>query len=579
MRLVSVVGGLCLILTGIFLPRDWYDGLPLNPALPAPPISGLTLLQLTFGVEGLMLLWVAAARPSFGAGIMPVAMPAAREAWEPISRRTAGWGLLAITLVGLALRLWRVDSDLWLDEMTPLRDYGHLSPVQVMATYHSSNNHLLNTILTKFSVASFGEHEWSVRLSAVLFGTATIPVFYSTARLVFTSANSLGAALLLAVSYHHIFFSQNARGYTAYILFSLLASTLLCKALSDGRRRAWALYIMTTCLNMASLLLSAFVFASHVVVAFGALLAIRRAGHAIGAVFKTVIVVFAVAAFLTFQLYAMVLPQAYVYMASVYTQAATGYALVSSDFVMEVLGGLLAGVGGRVSWRILPILLVGLGLGALGYLRLLARHWALTASLTLPGVLTVVALLLGGLTASPRFFLLTLPLAILVLVEAVSTLVHAAWRWWGPERHRDQGPLWLSLALIALVSALLLLPLRNYYEVPKQPYTASAAYLQSIRGPDDLVVVVHLAETGFRYYGPRFGLEEHTTCVYLRSKADLEAVMRTHTRGRLLLVTTFPRALRLEYPDLDTLIDQRWQVARLFPATIGDGEISIWTPR
>ena len=48
----------------------------------------------------------------------------------------------------------------------------------------------------------------------------------------------LASLALLAVASHHVFFSQNARGYTASLLFGLLASGLLVRACAD--RPWWA---------------------------------------------------------------------------------------------------------------------------------------------------------------------------------------------------------------------------------------------------------------------------------------------------------------------------------------------------
>lgn len=576
-----LIGGLALMFTAAVLPREWYDRLPRDPTLPLPPISGIALLRMSIVAEGLVLLWLSR-RPrvlEMASEARPITLPAAREGNETISRRTSLALLGAITLAGLALRVWRLDSDLWLDEIAPVIIYRDKSVLEVIATYLASSNHLLNTLLVKLSVAVFGEHEWSIRLPAAAFGTATIPVLYWTARLVFTRLNSLAAALLLAVSYHHIFFSQNARGYIGYVFFSLLASGLLCKALADGRGRTWALYVATMTLNTAALLISAFVLASHVVVGLGAVWMWQRSGHSARVVARTLIAVFAAIAFLSFQLYALVLPQAYVYMRSVYTQAGSGYSLVSTEFATEFLRGLLMGVGARVGWGTLPLVLLALGLGGLGFLRLVQRHWVLTASLMLPGVLTAGAVLLGGLTVSPRFFLLSLPLAILVSVEVMHAVVRAIWARVPPGRRRPAMPSWLPLALFAVVAGLLLVPLFGYYEVPKQSYVASAEYLRGARGPDDLVVVVHLAETGFRYYGPRFGFEEDKSCTYLRSKAALDAVVRSHRSGRVLLVTTFPRAMRLEFPDLAASIEHGWTIARVFRGTVGDGDVIVWTPR
>ena len=574
-----VVAGIGLLVMAILLPGEWYDALPKNPELPVAQVSGLTLLRWSIAVEALVLIgmsrrfnqWTPRAIGDLSATPRHITA-------ERVSQPVALAWLGGIALLGLVLRLWHLEADLWLDEIAPLMAYAPLSPLQVLATYLGSNNHLLNTLLVKLSVSTFGQQEWSIRLPAVLFGAATIPAFYWTARIVLTRTSSLAAALLLAVSYHHVFFSQNARGYTAYMFFSLLSSGLLCKALDDGRFRTWALYAGTMLLNMASLLISGFVLASHLLVGLGVVVACRRALRPLSTVVPTLAGVFAVTGFLVFQLYALVIPQAYVVMKSVYSKSASGYSLASGDFVNELLRGVLVAFGGAGGWRIVPVLMIGMAVGGYSFIRLAKRHPALLAALALPGVLTAGAVLLGSLSVSPRFFLLSLPLAILVAVEALEAIADFVWRRFA--RRLALPPAWLTFGVSAAISALLLVPLFGYYYVvPKQPYTASAAFVQQQQQPGDLVVVVHLAEKGYLYYGPRFGLQPGPDSIYLRSAEALRDVMRASPGRRIILVSTFPRALRLDFPDLAALMREHWTVAKVFPATIGDGDISVWTPK
>lgn len=572
--------GLVLLLFGVLLPREWYFVLTANPDLPSPPISGVSLMQLSLVAEGVVLIWLAW-QPRW-LHLPPnaqVLAPPAEAAPEVMDRRTAILLVVVATMIGLALRLWNIDSDLWLDEIAPLVTYRERSPLEIVSTYIAANNHLLNTLLVKLAVAMFGEREWSVRLPAALLGAATIPVCYWVARLVLTRANSVAAALLLAVSYHHIFFSQNARGYIAHVGFSLLASGLLCRALVDGRARTWTLYVITMTLNMASLLISGFVFAAHIVVGLAALWFASRAGRPVRAAGRRAATALVATAFLSFQLYALVLSQAYVYMRSVYTNAESGYALLSGEFILELLRGVLAGVGSGVGWVVWPVLMIALCLAAFGFARLFARNWVLMSSLALPGLLIAGLVLIGGLTVSPRYFLLGLPLAVLVFTEMLQVVTDRAWALLARGRPQRSSPHWLSLSVAAVISGLLLIPLVPYYAIPKQAYVASADYLRHERGPDDIVVVVHLAESGYRYYGPRFGLEAGRNPVYLRSKAALDAVVAAHTTGRVLLVTTFPRLMRVEFPDLAIAVDEGWKVVRVFPGTIGDGDIAVWVPR
>ncbi len=69
-RRIFFILGIMFILTGVFLPRDWYDAVPKSEAdltwikqddsaasiQNPPPIKGVTLLQISFVIEGLMFL-------------------------------------------------------------------------------------------------------------------------------------------------------------------------------------------------------------------------------------------------------------------------------------------------------------------------------------------------------------------------------------------------------------------------------------------------------------------------------------------------------------------------------------------
>jgi len=56
-RYVLLCLGLLCILTAILLPTAWYDQIPKSRAnLPSPPIKGVTLVRLCFGLEGFLLL-------------------------------------------------------------------------------------------------------------------------------------------------------------------------------------------------------------------------------------------------------------------------------------------------------------------------------------------------------------------------------------------------------------------------------------------------------------------------------------------------------------------------------------------
>ena len=92
---------------------------------------------------------------------------------EPLTSEVDGLGkrhwsaLAALTLVALALRLWRLDSGLWLDEVSTLLDFGRVPLAEVVTMFPSQNQHMLYSVLMHLPLALWGESAWALRLPAV----------------------------------------------------------------------------------------------------------------------------------------------------------------------------------------------------------------------------------------------------------------------------------------------------------------------------------------------------------------------------------------------------------------------------
>ncbi|WP_310572322.1 glycosyltransferase family 39 protein [Gemmatimonas sp.] len=575
-RWLLLVAAIGVALAAALMPHAWYDALPRQAELPPPPISGVTVLRLVLAVEAAVLLLVAAFDWRF-VRMAPTSRLAGhlqREESGDLTPRAAAVGLTIITLVALALRVYHLDRDLWLDEISPILDYASLSVPQIVGSYLRSNNHLLNTLLLKGMIALFGEQAWSVRLPAVAFGVAGVPALYWCARLALSRRASLGAALLLAVSYHHLFFSQNARGYTAYLCLALLSTRALVNGLRDDRGRDWLLYVMATVLGVAALLNTAFVLAAQGFAALAAVWRVHRAGGAAMPLLRRVLVVLAIAGFLSAELYAVAMPEVYVVISNVYKTQSTGFVLFSWEFAREVLRGVSAGFGsGGVGVGALLAAVPFLLVAAAGAFAVLRRAWALALALALPGVLTLAFLLVRGLTISPRFFLLWLPLAVLTAVVAIDA--GAGWIW----RARPRRAVLMGTGTVAVLAMLSAASLGRYYAIPKQPYRAALAYVERARKPDDRVVVVYLAELGMRYYGARAGAPLDERYRFVRTVPALDSALAQRGAGRVWLVVTFERALQMDLPELNARVHSGWTLQHTFDGTVGDGGISVWRER
>ena len=134
--------------------------------------------------------------------------------------------------------------------------------------------------------------------------------------------------------------------------------------------------------------------------------------------------------------------------------------------------------------------------------------------------------------------------------------------------------------MLALLSAA---SLTRYYAIPKQPYRAALAYVEQQRRPEDLVLVVYLAELGTRYYGARMYVPLDTRYRFVRTVRELDSALveRSAERnaGHLWLVVTFARALQMDLPDLDARLHAGWVEQRKFAGTVGDGGIGVWRER
>jgi hypothetical protein len=125
--------------------------------------------------------------------------------------------LLAITLAGALLRLYKLGEwSFWGDEaftFSGQEDGFNYSPIRQS----------LSLILIQSVTATNGLNEWNARIVPAIIGILTIPVIYFIAKKIFDTGTALLAALLLALSPWHLYWSQNARFYTPLLLFYFLS--------------------------------------------------------------------------------------------------------------------------------------------------------------------------------------------------------------------------------------------------------------------------------------------------------------------------------------------------------------------
>lgn len=169
--------------------------------------------------------------------------------------RTHKYLLGGIILLGTALRFYSLGvKSLWGDEINTAVLFVPM-PITYITTHFHPNNHTLFSLLAHLYTIG-GSNEFLLRMPAAMLGIAAIPGVYKLGQSAFTADTGLMAAFLLAISPYHLWFSQEARGYTGMVLFSVLSIYFFLQALKLGRRRHFVGFVLTTALALYTHLFS-----------------------------------------------------------------------------------------------------------------------------------------------------------------------------------------------------------------------------------------------------------------------------------------------------------------------------------
>ncbi|HUW10967.1 MAG TPA: glycosyltransferase family 39 protein, partial [Anaerolineae bacterium] len=183
----------------------------------------------------------------------------------------SGAALLAVSLLALLLRALRLSfQPLWWDEGYSL--YFATNPVAEMLFQTSQDIHPpLYYLLLGGWVRLLGSLPVAARLLSVAVGVATVPLAFVAGRRLGGERAGLLAALLLAISPLHVFYSQEVRMYGLVVLLGLastaLAARLLCEDEAKSRFNGglWVLYVLTTALALYTQYYAALLPVAHTV--------------------------------------------------------------------------------------------------------------------------------------------------------------------------------------------------------------------------------------------------------------------------------------------------------------------------
>jgi len=550
MSLIPVIAGILLVLGGIFIPGEWWIGL-FRP-MPQAPLReqlmlGTELFRVTLAVCGVALMLA----PRLPYWKQP--RTAAKGGAQPQSRMEVAC-ILGLLVCAFALRLYKLDLGLWYDEVLTYVGYARMPFGEILTTYNNENQHFLFTILAHACFLIFGAGAWALRLPAVLFGVASIGALYLFARQVGSTRQALFAAALFTFSYHHIWFSQNARGYSGLLFWALLSSWLLLRALREGRPWLWLGFAAALALGIYTHITMVFVIAGQAAVYAQHLWLRRRerwparwAGLTLG---------FGAAGLMTLFLHALVLPQ--IRGAMEHTVSVVQAWKNPLWTALEIFRGLEIGFAGAA------VAVAALAVIAAGVWSFARKESAVLLLLFVPPIVGGGYVIAEGHHLWPRFFFFAFGFGALVAIRGAMTIEVAAMRAIGHRRGREMGALCAVMVLISAASV-------PFAFGPKQDYEGAMAFVQAQRQPGDAVLMAGLIAYPYQnLYKPGW--------TKLTSMEQLNSV-RAASRRTIVLYTLEPVLLATDPEIAASLKGDDFRLMRKFPGTLENGAVYVYVSK
>jgi hypothetical protein len=452
---------------------------------------------------------------------------------------------LLVLAVALIARLPGLGNPLAYDEILVLVKSVRLPLDQLLASYLDSTYHALYAVLANLAIMVFGETPFVLRLPALVFGLLAICSTMFFVRLVGSRREAFVVGMLLALSYHAVWFSQYARGYTGLMFFMMAASALFYTGWK-GQHWAWPWYALTVGLGSYQHLFMTMAAVSHAAILVLDALPGRRlwAPAAVGAR-RAAWLALGGACALTVLLYTAAIPR----MIEHFSGVGPG-----GDSAADPTGFLRAGIA---SMAVNPTsALAALTLAApvlVGLIAYARRERLAMIVLVLPGILGVLATVLILRGVAPQFFVCLLPIALILAVRGIEA---TAGRW---------RTLILGAAVVG--SLVTLLPVYHY---PKQDFPGAMAYVRERAARNASVAGFGVAGTAYNlYYSP--GIE----CIY--SQEEYDSLLGRRPEAWVLMTSRHDAQTRLG--DIYRRLQNDFRLVATFPGTLDDGDLLVYYRR
>lgn len=462
-----------------------------------------------------------------------------------------------LTIVGAALRFHHLNSGLWYDEIKTVLISIRLPLIQLVTHFPDNNDHLFYSLMAKLSTMLFGESPWSVRLPAALFGIASIPMLYRVGTSVTSRREAFLATAILTVSYHHVWFSQNARGYTALLFWVLLATFLLLQWVLYDKKKPLVGYAVVAALGSYTHLTMVFVVVAHAMTCIYVLWVQKKSENA-SQDWRYPAAAFAMGGMLTILLYAPLLADVHRFFAA---SPSKGEIATPIWAFWSAISGLQVGFGTLWSVSLAGVIA---GVGFLSYFR---QRVAIALIFVLPAPVTLTLAIAMGRPIFPRFIFFLIGFALLIAVRGATTI--GDWISARTEAHFPMPWLGSAMAIVLTIGAVgvSIRSLPYEYRYPKQDFRGAIDFVEKNRRAEDLVAVFGKAMAipvldYFRKPWLRVDTAEQLRSVRLRGR-------------KVWLVYTTVAYMKANTPALWDLIQRECARLESFEGTVAGGKVYV----
>ncbi|MCP4835582.1 MAG: hypothetical protein GY895_12565, partial [Phycisphaera sp.] len=143
------------------------------------------------------------------------------------------------------------------DEAATVMSQGLANPLVIMGNYNTPNNHMLHSLLVWTSIQCFGVGPWAVRLPAMMFCLACVPLITIAASRLRSDLAGLVAAVIFVCLPSTLELATNARGYPI-VIAAMLAMIALLPALARERPGAGSLFAVVGAVGLMAVPIMAY---------------------------------------------------------------------------------------------------------------------------------------------------------------------------------------------------------------------------------------------------------------------------------------------------------------------------------